>query len=203
MIVGLTGLIKMELPSQDVRLCDGGFFDYGGEIYEAEDATYGTIGSVRTMQVGVGDIVPALVMTLLPPTATAVSQIAQPGHQTSRITFSIAEYNAETGEIITGASFFDGQLDQTILDIDDSGRSVTMSVVSLAERLFERNIGNTMNATWHKSVWEGELGQDNATGLNGQVAWGTETQGGGIGGGSGRGVTFGDIFIRQVQMEKR
>src|SRR3546814_1850748 len=55
------------------------------------------------------------------------------------------------------------------------GAEVAVSVVSLAERLFELNIGNSLNSAWHKSVWPGELGHDNATGLSIPVAWGVES----------------------------
>src|SRR3546814_3437222 len=37
------------------------------------------------------------------------------------------------------------------------GAEVAVSVVSLAERLFELNIGNSLNSAWHKSVWH-EIG---------------------------------------------
>src|SRR3546814_10142793 len=55
------------------------------------------------------------------------------------------------------------------------GAEVAVSVVSLAERLFELNIGNSLNSAWHKSVWPGELGHDKATGLSLPVAWGVES----------------------------
>jgi hypothetical protein len=73
-------------------------------------------------------------------------------------------------------------------------------VVSLAEKLFERNIGNSMNSSWHKYVNPGELGQDNATGLTGSVAWGVESApGGGTtrgGGGGGNPGGLGDFVAR-------
>src|SRR3546814_14440890 len=62
------------------------------------------------------------------------------------------------------------------------GAEVAVSVVSLAERLFELNIGNSLNSAWHKSVWPGELGHDNATGLSIPVAWGVESPRSGGGG---------------------
>ena len=70
---------------------------------------------------------------------------------------------------------FDGQVDQTVLTVGKGTKELAVSVVSLAERLFEGNIGNTLNPTWHKSIWPGETGHDNATGLSVSVAWGTES----------------------------
>ena len=192
--VALTGLVKIELPGRTLRFCDGGFFVYQGETYRSRDEVFGTIGSLQTMAESVGDIVPAVVMTLLPPNSTAPAQISQPGNQRSPAQFIIAEYDVDTGAITNGAVEFYGQLDQTILKSTGDEYSLAVSVVSLAERLFERNIGNSMNSSWHKYVWPGELGQDNATGLNASVAWGVEAapgggtvrgSGGGGGGGSG------------------
>jgi hypothetical protein len=177
--IGLTGLLKIELPDRTLRFCDGGFIEYEGEMYRGEDEIFGTIGQLRTMAESVGDIVPALTVTLLPPDTTAAIEISQPGNQTARARIIIAEYDPETGLPITGRTEFDGQLDQTVLTAGGGRKDLTASIVSLGERLFERNIGNTMNPQWHKSNFPGELGHDNATGLGRPVAWGTEAPGGG------------------------
>lgn len=188
--VALVGLVKIVLPSSTLRFSDGGFFVYASETYRSKDAVFGTIGQLETMEESVGDIVPAITLTLLPPDSTAPADISQPGNQTSRVTFFIAEFDPDTGVISTAESFFDGQIDQTVLTVGRSVKRLTMTVVSLAERLFEGNIGNSMNPTWHKSVWAGELGHDNATGLSKPVAWGVESPtkftygGGGVGGGA-------------------
>lgn len=188
--IALTGLVKIELPGRTLRFCDGGFFVYEGETYRSKDAVFGTIGKLQTMAESVGDIVPAIIMTLLPPDTSAASEISQPGNQTARARIIIAEYDPDTGVISEGTTEFDGQLDQTVLTVGSNKKQLAISIVSLAERLFERNIGNTMNPQWHKSVWAGELGQDNATGLGRAVAWGTEAPGGSnfYGNGAGGGV---------------
>ena len=191
--IGLTGLVKIELPGRTLRFCDGGFFEYEGETYTSEDDVFGTIGALQTMAESVGDIVPAIVMTLLPPDTVAAAQISQPGNQKSRARIIVAEYDADSGLITTGNTEFDGQLDQTVLTSAAGQKELAVSIVSLAERLFERNIGNTMNPSWHKSNFPGERGHDNATGLGRPVAWGTESPGGGtsgaFGGGGGSGTS--------------
>jgi len=197
--IALTGLVKIELPDRTLRFCDGGFFTYESETYRSKDAVFGTIGALQTMAESVGDIVPAITMTLLPPSVTAPTAISQPGNQTAPAKFIIAEYDAETGLISTGDVEFYGQIDQTVLKRSATEYSLTVSIVSLAERLFERNIGNSMNPNWHKSVWPGELGQDNATGLTGAVAWGVEAApGGGTVRGGGGGGGFGEFILDQV-----
>src|SRR3546814_9368912 len=72
--------------------------------------------------------------------------------------------------------FFVKQKTAYEMRISDWSSDVCSSdLVSLAERLFELNIGNSLNSAWHKSVWPGELGHDNATGLSIPVAWGVES----------------------------
>ncbi len=188
--VALTGLVQIDLPEKTLRYCDGGFFEFEGETFRSSDETFGTIGALNTMSEGVGDVVPALQLTLLPANGAVASEISKPGHQTSRARFWIAEYNVETGVIGSSEVMFDGQIDQTVLSVGRGTKTLDISIVSLAERLFEGNLGNTLNPTWHKSVWPGETGHDNATGLSKPVAWGVESPRGYTtvsGGGSGYG----------------
>lgn len=172
--VALTGLVQIDLPERTLRYCDGGFFEFEGETFRSSDDTFGTIGALAAMSEGVGDVVPALQMTLLPSGSAAAADLSKPGHQTARVRFWIAEYDVATGVIGSSEVMFDGQVDQTILTVGKGTKTLDVSVVSLAERLFEGNIGNTLNPTWHKSVWPGEKGHDNATGLGIPIAWGAE-----------------------------
>jgi hypothetical protein len=170
--VALIGLCKIELPTGDVRLCDGGFIEFDSEVYRSSDALLGTIASIQAMGEGTGPEVPAMEMTLMPPEDTSPSELAQPGWQTSRARFWVGEYDPEAGTLIGDPDLvFDGQLDQASLSVG-MVRELALTVVSLAERLFERNTGNALTSAWHKSIWPGELGHDNATGLAVQVAWG-------------------------------
>lgn len=188
--VALAGLVKIELPNDTIRFSDGDFFVYESEKYNSYSAEFGTISSLRVMSESIGDTVPALTLRILPPDINAAATLSEPGNQKSAVTFVIAEYDYETGVISSGDTFFRGFVDQTMLTVGKNIYELAMTVVSLAERLFEGNIGNSMNPVWHKSVHPGELGHDNATGLAIQVAWGVESppqNRGGDSGGSGRG----------------
>lgn len=171
--IGLIGLVKLELPDGDARICDGGVIEFDSEIYREADPVWGAIGAVEPLSEGIGDEVPALQLVLLPPGVSQPADIHQPGMQASRVRFWIGEYDVATG-LLDGTPdlMFDGQVDQCTLEIDRDERRVKMSVVSTAERLFERNIGNSLSSVFHKSIWPGELGHDNATGVGKPVAWG-------------------------------
>jgi hypothetical protein len=172
-VTGMIGLLKMELPGRTVLLCDGGFITFAGETYTASDAVLGTVGGVETPAEGAGGDVPAASITFLPITAD-VATLADPAMQGSRVRFWMAFYDEATGTITgTPDLQFDGQVDQVTLS-GGSVRELDVSVVSTGERLFEGNLGNSLNSAWHKGIWPGELGHDNATGLSVPVAWGTE-----------------------------
>lgn len=173
--VALVGLIKIELPTQTIRWCSGGFQQWGSETFTGSDDIFGVIGSVDPLDEGITDEIPALEMVCYPTNAATPGDLSQPGFQTSRVRFWIAEYTPTTGVIVgTPDLLFDGMLDQTRFTVGKE-RTLAMSVVSLCERMLALNIGNSMNPNFHKSIWPGETGHDQATGLSQQVAWGTDS----------------------------
>ena len=187
--IGLIGLLKIELPDATVRLCDGGFIDFDGETYRSTDPVFGGIASLQALTEGVGEEIPALELSLNPAGTSAPADLSQPGFQKSAVRLWVGEFDVDAGTLTGDPDLlFYGQIDQTILRIGRNARDLAMTIVSTLERLFMRNEGNTLSPTFHKSVWPGELGHDNATGLTVAVAWGVESaRGGGVFGGSTRG----------------
>lgn len=174
----LTGLMKIEFRDGRVlRLCDGGFVPWGSEIYSASDPVFGTIGSMESFEEGVSDTVPAFKLTFLPVSTAAAADLSQPGMQGSRARFWVAEIDAVSGLPLGQPDLqFDGMIDRTVLRVGKQKRELDIDFVSTAERLFTIVEGNSLSASFHKSVFPGELGEDNATGLGVGVAWGTEAQ---------------------------
>ncbi|KKW92247.1 hypothetical protein [Sphingobium chungbukense] len=177
----LSGLMKIELrDGRIIRLCDGGFVLWGAEIFRSSDTQFGMIGSMQALEEGVGDEVPAFQLTFLPVSTTAAADLSAPGMQGSRARIWIAEINPDSGlPVGTPDLQFDGMIDRTVLRVGLRKRELDIEFVSYSERLFTIVEGNTLAANFHKSVYPGELGEDNATGLGVGVAWGTEAQPGG------------------------
>ena len=186
--VGFTGLVQMDLPGQTIRLCDGAQFSWAGELYRNRDPLFGVISAVDPIEEGAGGQIPAGGITMMVPRGPGAAQLSQPGFQKSRVRFWLAEYNADSGQIVgTPDLQFEGWIDQTKWRAGGDARELHITIVSTSERLLELNIGNTMSSAWHKSIWPGETGQDNATGLSRPVAWGVEAPSGAVsysGGGS-------------------
>lgn len=173
--VAITGLIKITLPDHTITLCDGGFFNYGGDTYYAKDDIFGVISSVDGLSEGIGDEVPAMRIGFKPPGTSEPADLSKPGYQNSQVIARIAEYDVESGEITQILSTeFIGILDQTTVTRGRNVYNLDCTVVADGERLFQRNIGNSLSSAFHKSVWPGETGEDNATGLSIPVAWGIE-----------------------------
>lgn len=184
--VRLSGLLKLELrDGRTIRLCDGGWVPWASEKFIARDPTFGIIGSMEALEEGVGDEVPAFSLTFLPASTAAAVDLAAPGMQGSRLRLWIAELDDVTGQIIgTPDQQFDGQMDQVRLVTGLRKRELPMAFVPRGERFFNSNDGNSLSPAFHKFVFPGELGEDNATGLTSAVAWGTEAQPGSNGAGS-------------------
>jgi len=192
----MVGLLLIELPSHTAAIADGGAFSWNGNDYSSADSLFGTLAGLETLSEGRGNEIPAAEIDFFPPDTAALANLTRPGDQQSRLRFWLSEYDRDTGQIVGNPDLlYDGQVDRTTLAVGKQ-RILSMSVVSRAERLFEINIGNSLNPGFHKSVWAGELGHDNATGLKTSVAWGVEGQirgsrgGGGGGNGSNPGRNF-------------
>ena len=184
-----------------LRLCEGAAVRWGAETYLPAHPTYGSIGAVQSLAEGVGDEVPAGQIELLPPSTTTAAALLIPGAQKSRVQAWQAELDLNTSTVIgTPTVLFFGFLDQARLTRSVNALSLKISVVSLLEQLFELNIGNGLNPSFHKSIWPGETGEDQATGLVLQDAWGVEApsqtgsfSSGGTGGFSGPGFVGGKV----------
>lgn len=191
--IALIGLLKIELPDATVRLSDGGFVEFNGETYRSTDPVFGGIASLEALTEGVGEEIPALELALNPAGTSAASDLSRPGFQRSSVRLWVGEYDVDAGTLVGDPDLlFYGQIDQTVLRIGRSARDLAMTIVSTLERLFMRNEGNSLSPVFHKSVWAGETGHDNATGLTIPVAWGVESSrgassAGGAYGGSTRG----------------
>lgn len=204
----MVGLAKIALPTQDILLCDGGFIDFGGDRYTSADPDFGSIQSVDALEERVGDEAPGGRLTFLPVSTAAAATLSQPSFQGASMRFWIGRVNEATGELDgTPELVFDGELDTTTLRVGRGSRALDMEFVSVAERLFNINEGNVLSPRFHKSVWAGELGLDNAHGVGTTVAWGAEapprtggtafvgSSGGGSIGGFGGGRSFATVLV--------
>lgn len=190
---GLTGLLKIELPDGDVLLSDGGVTVFDGDTYSPVDPVLGQLQAVEPIAEGVGDEIPAMTLKFAPPNATAVTALSVGAIQQSRVRLWVAEYDTDTGAVVGVPELrFIGFVDQPQVFFQLRQFGVQIICVPDLEAMFFRDTGNGLSSTFHKSLYAGELGHDNASGISIPVAWGVASppRGGtrfGSGGGSGGG----------------
>lgn len=194
MATGITGLLKIELPAHTALLTDGGVTEWNGDTYTAYDSVLGSLAAIDTIAEGVGQEIPALELQFAPPGVTAVTSLSSGAIQQSAVRLWVAEYNTDTGVVIgTPELKFIGFVDQPRVGFGFRQFTVTITAVSQLETLFYKDTGNGLSSTFHKALYAGELGHDNASGLSIPVAWGVSspprggTVFGGGGGSGGRG----------------
>lgn len=169
----LTGLMKLELPARAITLCDGGFVRWNGDLYQVKDSEFGILTGFDALTEGVGDEAPAGTLTMAPPTTTAAALLTAPGNQGSRLRLWVAEIDESTGGVIGKPDqMVDWQVDSMRLRIGRGARLLEIGCVSHGQRLMLRNEGNTLSPSFHRMIYPGEAGLDNATGLTTDVAWG-------------------------------
>lgn len=196
--IGLAVLMRVDFPNETARWCDGGFFEFEGEIYRSSDPVWGSVATVDAISEGTGDELPSTGFRVLPASSTPVAELDRDDLQGSRLKLWIAEFDAPTGEITRADLQYDGRIDRSVLEIGKGLRAVQFEVGTLIERLLLRNSGNSLSASWHKSVWPGETGHDNATGLKTPVAWGVAAPRGGVSGGGGGSRGGSGYYTQQV-----
>lgn len=171
--ITLCGLIKIEFPEYTLRLCDGGFVNYGGELYQSEDAIFGVISGFEITGTA-PDQAPGGKISFLTPDPDAATAMIAPGFQTSKLSIWLAEINEATSTVIGTPKILTlAQLDRGIVSETMRSREVGLEFVSLGERMMTINEGNSLNGTFHKRLFAGELGLDNAIGMGVTIAWGT------------------------------
>ena len=172
---GFVGLFKIELPSSTAYICDGGFIEYDGRTFKSSDDVLGVVSSLEPLSEGAGDDIPALDIQFMPPAPIAFTELTQGSLQGGTITVWLAEYDSASGAAVVRESDlqFIGVLDQPVIRFSQDSYGVAITAVPQAEWMFQRDTGNGLSPAFHKSLYPGETGHDNATGLGIPSAWGT------------------------------
>lgn len=172
-VIWLAGLFEMQLPTGTVRVSDCAAVKWGATLYDGSHADFGGVGLVDEIEEGIADELPAWSVTFHPPSDAAAVTVANPAFQGARILCHLAEINPSTGLVVGVPDLcFDGIIDVPTLRTGKNVRAVNFSVVGRTDKLFLLREGNTLSSAFHESVWPGEKGFENATGVQLAVAWG-------------------------------
>lgn len=191
------GAVQIDLPSYTLRVIDGAAtVTFNGGNFVGRDPTYGVLDSVNPIDDGFGDQAPALEFTFLPAKDAAAADLANAGMQGCRIRAWLGVLLRTTGVVVADPCLlFDGELDVPTLTIGKAKRQLAYACVSAMERLFANDEGIRLSDGWHQSVFPGETGLANMTGIVKKVYWGVAAPNGAASGGIGGG---GDRLVRAV-----
>lgn len=190
---GLTWLLRLDLPAGSVFLSDGGVTVWGGDTYRADDDVLGGFSQISEISDGLGPELPELEISFASPSNAALTPLQSGAYQRSAVRLWLAEFSPATGAVVgTPDLRFAGNLDRVRQSFGYRALSITVSCVPALESLFLTDDGNGLSAEFHKSIWPGETGHDQATGLVIPISWGVA--GSQAGAGAPVGADFGVRF---------
>lgn len=181
-----TTLIKVQLPTQTLRICDGGFVVWATEpdgqggtspqTYISDHPDYGTLYAGGAISDGEGDSAPAAGITFLTDENASAETLTSPAMQWSPVAIWQASVNGQTGTVLAVVPLFFGFVNIPTLRDGSNGRLIDMTLVADTERFFITNEGNRLSQENHQSRYPGENGLNNMTGVETDVAWGTQAR---------------------------
>lgn len=195
-----TGFFEITLPSGTKRLMIGsGEVSYGGNIFKGHDNSIGHVASGEGVREDTSGEAPNTSLTIAVSPTADKSEIASEDVQLSSVKIYLAALGLDGSDKLIAIPdpelLFDGFIDQAVISIDKGRDEVDYSIISAFDHFFEDSEGQRLNGQFHKTVWAGEKGLDNVSGVTRKIYWGTYGPGGagGVGhpisGGAQGGVT--------------
>lgn len=188
----LFGAVEILFPDYALRLLDGsGELTIEGNLYVGQDPVFGTLDTIGTHEESIGQEAPEIEIGLLPPDDSAAATLASGLMQGSQVRIMMGAFDPVSGSVIgTPEQLFLGEIDVPTMENSQGNRTVSYTVVSVFERLFEVNEGERASDGWHQSIWPGEKGFEHVTGTVSNLYWGAKRPVGQAIGGGGRGIGF-------------
>lgn len=173
---GLTKLLRLDLPDESAFLSDGGVTVWGGNTYDAAHPVLGGFSQLSDLTLGFGAELPELEIVFNPPDNGALALLQEGAFKRSAVRLWIAEFNPDTGAVVGDPYLeFAGRMDRVRHQYGFQQLSIILSCVPETEVLLFSDDGNGLSAEFHKSIYPGETGHDQATGLVRTVTWGVES----------------------------
>lgn len=169
-------LIRADLPGYTLKhLVGAGVAPWGADVFTGKDARFGSLVAASNIADGAGDEAPEWLLTFAPPDEAAVATISSADMQGSPVFGWLAVVNPATGIVLSDPlSMFVGTLDVPRLRVGKGTRTVEWRCLSALDTFHDTNEGARLSDAWHKSVWAGETGLANMTGIDKTSYWGVE-----------------------------
>lgn len=175
----LTGFFQIGLPSGTRRLLLGSTeVSWGGNLFVGYDPTIGTLDAPDDVREDMTGQAPNTSISYnIAPTAVR-SDIAGQQAQLSPVKIWLAALQLDGSNSVQVVPdpelLFDGFVDQATINLDKGRDDLEHTVISAFDYFFEDNEGQRLNGQFHQSIWSGEKGLDNVTGVTKKVYWGAD-----------------------------
>jgi len=168
-------LLKIVLPDATVRLSSGVQVTYGGETYVPRDPYYGMLSYVAQIVSGQTGKATSPDVGLEVPDDDAIAEIASPAAQHSRITVWWGAINPETGAVEIDEDEPCMMRLDTVDKSDAPGRrSLMIKTYPPSALQLRPSARQRLNSSFQKSIYPGETGLDNVTGIVDEDGWRTD-----------------------------
>jgi hypothetical protein len=138
--------------------------------FTGSDPNFGSLDTLGTISESVATEAPNITLTLLSPT---IGQISDPRYQGAPVRIWLGAVDDATGNVIgSPEELYSGWLDTAVTTHGMNVQKTVLNVASVWERLFIGSEGNRLTAAWHRGLFPGEGGLDNAVESKGRIPWG-------------------------------
>ena len=152
-----------------IRWTDGGFVFWGGDLYEARTA-FGVVSEIGEISDGIDGEASSSSLTVFPAGDDAFSALIDPAAQGAVVTMSLGAVDFQTGLVI-GAPDLLMRCELDVARLTGTGDALILDCITEEARMLEVNDERRLTDSFHRSVWPGELGYANVTGLDTKVYW--------------------------------
>jgi hypothetical protein len=186
----ITLFVQADLPDRTVRLLIGsGEVMWGTDKFVGYDPAFGFIDSGDDISESADGQAPNTSFTAVLSPDVDPLDVAGPQVQLSRFQVWLAALELDVSshlQVVPDPDrLFDGFIDQATINLDQQREDAEFTVVSAFDYFFEDSEGQRLNGQFHRSIWPGEKGLDNVTGITKKIYWGTNPPPGMLSGSGG------------------
>lgn len=163
-------LVSVEIDEETtVRWTDGGFVFWGDDLYEAK-TDFGVISEISELSDGVDGEASSASLTVLPADDEAFGVLIDPATQGATVNISLGAVDFQTGALI-GEPDLLLRCEVDVARLTRTGEALILDCITEEARMLEVNDERRLTDSFHQSVWPGELGYANVTGLDTKIYW--------------------------------
>jgi hypothetical protein len=192
----LTGFYELGIPSGTRRLLVGSTeVSWGGQTWTGYDSSIGSLDAPDDVSEDMTGQAPNTSISINMSPAANRGDIAGQQVQLAPAKIYLTALQLDGSNHVAVVPdpelLFDGFIDQATIDLDKGRDDLEYTLISAFDYFFEDSEGQRLNGQFHRSIWAGEKGLDNVTGITKKIYWGSNAPPGSVTGSSSVNDGFG------------